>query len=56
VVHVYYPLAIHPEYKEHSFDVRLNTLLESKRQLSREMLLPPVAKDEDMQALFDSIV
>ena len=56
VVHVYYPLSIHSEYKEHSFDVRLNTLLESKRQLSREMLLPPTAKEDEMQALFDATV
>ncbi len=56
VVHVYYPLAIHSEYKEHSFDVRLNSLLESKRQLSREMLLPPVTKDDELQALYDATV
>jgi SNF2 family DNA or RNA helicase len=56
VVHVYYPLAIHPEYKEHSFDVRLNTLLENKRRLSHEMLLPPVTQEDDMQALYDATV
>lgn len=52
-VHVYYPLAIHPKYQEHSFDVRLHLLLERKRQLSREMLLPPNLTTEDMELLYE---
>jgi SNF2 family DNA or RNA helicase len=40
--HVYYPMAIHPEYGEGSFDAVLNGLLENKRDLSRRMLIPPV--------------
>ena len=34
VVNVYYPMAIHPHYKESSFDELLNTLLLRKRELS----------------------
>lgn len=50
-VTVHIPIAVHPEYGESSFDVRLNSLLERKRRLSRDMLLPPV-EDGDVEALF----
>ncbi len=42
-VHVYYPLAIHgqPHLKEFSFDLKLHELLERKRNMSKEVLLPP---------------
>ncbi len=50
-VTVHVPIAVHPEYGESSFDVRLDTLLERKRRLSRDMLLPPV-EDGDVEALF----
>jgi hypothetical protein len=47
-VSVYLPRAIHPLYGEGSFDCILHQLLESKRALSREMLLPPeMANDAD---------
>jgi SNF2 family DNA or RNA helicase len=47
-VSVYLPRAIHPLYGEGSFDCILHQLLESKRALSREMLLPPeLANDAD---------
>lgn len=41
-VHVYYPLAVHPEAHlgEHSFDRKLRAFLADKRELSREMLMP----------------
>lgn len=41
-VYVYYPMATHPHYPGQSFDERLHALLEQKRQLSRELLMPPV--------------
>ncbi len=50
-VTVHLPIAVHPDYGEASFDVRLDALLERKRQLSRDMLMPPVA-DGDVVALF----
>lgn len=50
-VTVHIPIAVHPDYGESSFDVRLDSLLERKRRLSRDMLLPPV-EDGDVEILF----
>jgi len=47
IVHVYYPMAIHPLYGESSFDELLNALLARKRSLSQRMLLPPVNLRQD---------
>jgi SNF2 family DNA or RNA helicase len=55
-VNVYYPLAVHPEFGESSFDLRLHALLERKRELSRQLLMPPVDPDKDTEALFSSTV
>ncbi len=55
-VHVYYPLAIHPAFADSSFDLRLHSLLEKKRSLSREMLLPPVDTSADTSNLFNQTV
>jgi hypothetical protein len=46
-VHVYYPMAIHPQYGEGSFDALLNGMLERKRDLGRRMLIPPVDLKRD---------
>lgn len=54
-VTVHVPIAVHPHYGEASFDVKLDQLLENKRQLSRDMLMPPVA-DGDVQQLFGQTV
>ncbi|MBK9586927.1 MAG: restriction endonuclease [Alphaproteobacteria bacterium] len=56
-VHVYYPMAIHPDtdIREHSFDLKLNALLERKRQLSRDMLIPAESVD-DAENLFKETV
>lgn len=56
-VHVYYPMAIHPDthVREHSFDLKLNSLLERKRQLSRDMLIP-VEDPNDTENLFKETV
>ena len=45
-VHVYIPRAIHPLYGEGSFDHILHGLLERKRSLSSEMLIPMETGDE----------
>lgn len=55
-VNVYYPQAVHPNYGDQSFDIRLHNLLEGKRSLSREMLLPPVNVKEDTKCLFEETV
>lgn len=54
-VHVYYPQALHPAYPDQSFDRRLHALLGRKRQLSREMLMPPTSPD-DTKHLFEQTV
>jgi HJR/Mrr/RecB family endonuclease len=54
-VHVYYVQAIHPTYGPQSFDRRLHSLLEKKRNLSREMLIPPVGPN-DATELFEQTV
>jgi hypothetical protein len=51
-VHVYYPLAIHPEFGDFSFDQRLHQLLFRKRHLSRELLAPPAGNGHDLSELF----
>ncbi len=54
-VTIHIPLAVHPAYKDGSFDVRLHELLERKRTLSQNMLAPPV-READAQALFGQVV
>ncbi|RWB68851.1 DEAD/DEAH box helicase [Mesorhizobium sp.] len=52
-VTVYIPIARHPVYGEGSFDIKLNALLERKRTLSRDMLVPPVW-ETDIDELFSA--
>ena len=54
-VHVYYLQAIHPEYGNASFDVTLDALLARKRSLSRNMLLPPVGRN-DAEGLYEDTI
>ena len=51
-VHVYYPMAIHPELEDSSFDLTLHRLLERKRDLSRQVLAPPSAGEEELADLW----
>lgn len=53
-VHVYYPVAVHPELGKKSFDWQLNELLERKRRLSSELLVPPGFTKKDMEDLSQS--
>lgn len=56
-VRVYYPMAVHPEIGDSSFDVKLNELLEKKRSLSRDLLIaPPTIPGEDELTLFKETV
>jgi len=57
-VHVYYPMAIHPSpsIADKSFDLQLNDLLERKRDLSRDMLMPPIDSMADENSLYRSTV
>ena len=55
-VHVYYPLAIHPELGDFSFDRRLHELLLRKRHLSRELLAPSAGSERELNDLFRETV
>lgn len=55
VVHVYYPMAVHPAFPESSFDELLNSLLDTKRDLSKTMLLPPVNLKQDEKWFSDQL-
>lgn len=54
-VHVHLPLAIHPEYGDHSFDVRLDELLQRKRQLSQSVLAPIATSEAELRGLFGEV-
>ncbi|WP_158497265.1 hypothetical protein [Methylocystis sp. ATCC 49242] len=53
-VFIHIPFAVHPEFEDQSFDIKLHDLLERKRALSRDMLTPPESAD-DATALFESV-
>lgn len=55
-VSVYYPIAIHPVFKENSFDLKLNNLLDRKRLLSHTLLAPPAATHKDAENLFKETI
>ena len=52
IVYVYIPIAIHPKYGDHSFDANLNRLLNKKRNLSLNALLPGTVTDSDFNELY----
>lgn len=56
-VHVHFPLAVHPDpaIREASFDLRLNALIERKRQLTRDLFLPPDPSDSELSDLFREV-
>lgn len=55
-VTVHIPLAVHPapELQESSFDLKLDALMERKRTLSAQLLMPGET-DVDLDSLFDSL-
>jgi superfamily II DNA or RNA helicase len=56
-VHVYLPLAVHsdPAISASSFDLRLDTLIARKRQLTRDLFLAPDATDAELTDLFREV-
>ena len=52
-VTIYLPQAIHPQLGERSFDSLLHGLLEEKRRLSTEIVVPVQFNDQDFHALFE---
>ena len=55
-VYVYIPIAIHPKYGDHSFDANLNRLLNKKRNLSLNALLPGTVTDSDFNDLYTQTI
>ena len=54
-VHVYYPMAKHPQIGDASFDCILDRLLQRKRKLSQRLLVPPVDTKADMAWMEEQI-
>lgn len=55
-VHVYLPIAVHPKYQDASFDVNLNSLLQRKRNLSMNALMPGTMSKSDVKVFFEKMV
>ena len=53
-VHVYLPLARHPQFGDYSFDLKLDGLIERKREMNRRVLAPTAATPADVSSLFRS--
>jgi hypothetical protein len=50
-VTIHVPMAVHPRLGDKTFDVTLDRLLEGKRRMSRNLLMPPVI-DSDLDEVF----
>ncbi len=55
-VHVYYPMAVHSEVGERSFDLVLDRLLQKKRKLSERVLWPPAGSQQDSDFLTNEVL
>ncbi len=53
-VHVHVPMAVHPEFGEYSFDLKLDGLLTSKRSRNAAILAPTKWSSDDVKALFEA--
>ncbi len=51
-VHVYVPIAVHPLFRDASFDVNLHNLIMRKRDLNRQVLAPTSATGDDFKELY----
>ena len=54
-VFVYYPLAVHPDYKDESFDIVLNRLLERKRRMKEQTLIPSEPDDYEKSEFYRNV-
>lgn len=54
-VTIHVPMAVHPALGDRTFDVTLDRLLEGKRRMSRNLLMPPVS-DGDLEQVFTMAV
>ena len=55
-IHVYFPIAEHPVFKEDSFDWKLNQLITRKRQTNRSILSPVNMSQEDKKNLYRDVI
>lgn len=55
-VYVYLPIARHPEFGEYSFDIRLDSLMEGKRDMNRRVLAPTATTKGDVGDLYRSTI
>ena len=55
-VFVYYPLAVHPDYKDKSFDIILHNILENKRRMREETLMPAEPSKQEQKEFYRTIV
>ena len=53
-VHVHVPMAVHPEFGEYSFDLKLHSLLEKKRSQNAAILAPTKWSADDIASLFNA--
>lgn len=51
-VMVHIPMAIHPSYREHSFDCLLQSLMQRKRRMAAQALWPMGDTADDMQSIY----
>ncbi len=55
-VHVYLLLAKHPRFGDHSFDLKLDSLITRKRDMNRRVLAPYASTSTDIRDLYRSII
>lgn len=55
-VFIHLPIAVHPRLGDASFDVVLNGMLEEKRGLSRDIVVPTVLTESDFRRMFTSMM
>ncbi len=56
-VHIYLPMAVHPDplLRPSSFDIRLDALIDRKRQLTQNLFAPREGPDIDLTELFGQV-
>lgn len=55
-VHVYLPIARHPDFGDFSFDIKLDSLIENKREMNRRVLAPTAATKGDVGELYRTTI
>ena len=55
-VTVHVPMAVHPHYREHSFDCLLHSLMNRKRKLAKSALWPMADTESDIEGLQEGMV